>query len=221
MYLKTKLFIVLLWLGAHAVNAQMLWSVKGGAGTSWVIFPKVFLVDPNNVNNVWQVGPATNNVTAYLGGDITLAMSDHWFVGSGITFSYVSGSVKITSIALNASSRELQSYTRLSIPLIFGVRSSDDFWFTFGPGIFFNLNDNQGFNRAVDELTSADNINSTRNIGFEAKVGMGLILTDNLFLDILFNSDYGKKFDYENGTYEVRLSMQGITVGVGWVFNRK
>jgi len=211
--------ILVLFVSLNA-NSQIVWSVKSGVGTSWIIFPKVFLVDPEDVDNVWEIGPGANHATFSIGGDASIMLGDHWFVGSGLDYNYSSGRIKVTSVELDHSSTRLQTYSRLEVPLIFGVKSSDDFWVTFGPGVFFNIGDNEGLKKAIDDLSDASNVNTTRPVGVKVALGIGISLGTNLYIDINFDSDYGKKFDYENEIYEIRLSMQSLTVGVGWTFTK-
>ena len=204
-----------------SASAQSEWGVLAGGGTSWIILPKVFLVDPQDARNVWAVSPGANSVAAHLAVDYNYRLNENWHMGTGAALSYTSGSIKITSLALQATSTEIQSYLRLDIPLFFGVRSADNLWFNFGPGIFFNLYDNQGVNKAIDNLTSADNVNTVRRVGVNARFALGFYISDNLFLNIMFISDFGRKFYYENDTYQIRMSMQNISVGLGWALGKK
>jgi opacity protein-like surface antigen len=215
----TLLSVVLLF-AVTSGSTQVTWTIKGGGGTSWIIHPKVFIVDPADADNVWQIAPATNSGTFYIAGEAIMKISEHWLFIPELNFNYTSGEINVTSLLQQTSARRLQNYTRLEIPLLLGVKSSDNFWFTFGPSIFFTTSDNKGFEKAVEELTSVAQINSTRNVGIKARIGAGMALSDRLLLEIKFDYDFGRKFEFVDGTYEVRMDMQSITAGLGWALNK-
>ncbi len=219
--MKKFIIVIAFIYVSYSALAQSEWGVLAGGGTSWIILPKVFLVDPQDIRNVWEVAPGANSIAGYLSVDYSHRINDNWHVGTGASFFYTSGSIKITSVALQATATDIQSYLRMDIPVFFGVRSTDDLWFNFGPGIFFNLYDNQGVNKAIDNLTSADKVSTTRRVGINARFALGFYISDNLFLNIMFISDFGRKFYFENDTYQIRLSMQSITVGLGWALGKK
>ncbi len=212
--------IVALLFTVTSSYSQVLWTIKAGGGTSWIIHPKVFIVDPENVDNVWQIAPATNSGAFYIAGEAIMKINDHWLFIPELNFNYTSGEINVTSLLQQTSARRLQTYTRMEIPLMLGVKSSDSFWFTFGPSIFFTTSDNKGFEKAVEELTSAAQVNSTRKVGIKARVGAAMALSDRLFLEIKFDYDFGRRFEYVDGTYEVRMDMQSITAGLGWGLNK-
>jgi hypothetical protein len=210
-----------LFLALSSSFAQVIWTVKSGGGTSWIILPKVFIVDPTNVDNVGQIAPAANSATFYIAGDAIIEISDHWLFIPELNFNYTSGEISITSLLQQSTSRGLQSYTRLEVPLMLGVKSSDNFWFTFGPSIFFTTSDNKGFEKALQDLiTQPVQINSTKQIGVKARIGAAMALSEKLILEIKFDYDLGRRFEYVDGTYEVRMDMQSITAGLGWALNK-
>jgi hypothetical protein len=219
--MKKSIYLAIIFVVSinYSGYSQVEWSVKAGGGTSWVIFPKVFLVDPTNVNNIWEIGPSTNSGTFYLSGEVIIPMNDHWFAAPGVSYNYTSGRIKVTSVELATSSTKLQSYSRIELPLLFGVKAIDDFWVTFGPSVFFNIADNEGLKQAIDDLADASNVNTTRKVGIKAHVGLGITLSERLFIEVNFDSDFGKRFEYIDYTYEIRLSMQSVSVGFGWVLN--
>ena len=215
-----RLSVIFILLSTFGSYSQTIWALKGGGGTSWIIYPKVFLVDETDPDNVWEVAPGKNNISFYVGGAAIIPLSKHWLFIPEANLNYLSGEITVTSIQLNAVSRRVQSYTRLELPLLFAVKSSDKFWFTFGPSVFFTLHDNQGFEKAVEELTAIDNVNSKRTIGLRMRLGAALTLSEKMFLEIKFDYDIGSKFAFESDTYEVRLAMQSITAGLGWTISK-
>lgn len=215
-----KLFLLTLMLGMFfASSAQIRFALKGGAGTSWVTFPKVFILpDTTDVNNVWEISPATNSGTFYLGGEAIINIGEHWVFRGELSFSYISGELKVDKLSTNEQSRKLQAYSRLNIPLLFAVKSSDQFFFSFGPVVFINLHDNNGFNEAVAELTTQE-VDSTVPLGLQLRLAANIQVQKNLFLEIKFDYDLGKYFRYNESTqiYETRIAMQGITGGLTYI----
>lgn len=218
-----RLFLLTLALGMFfASSAQIRFALKGGAGTSWVTYPKVFVLpDTTDVNNVWELSPATNSATFYLGGEAVISMGEHWFFRGELSYSYISGEVKVDKLSTYEQSRKLQAYSRLNIPLLFGIKSKDDFFFSFGPVVFINLHDNNGFKEAIAELTPQE-VDSTVPWGLQMRLAADIQVQKNLFLEIKFDYDLGKYFRYNESTeiFEARLAMQGITGGLTY-FLRK
>ncbi len=156
------------------------WIAKGGVRTSWLTFPKVFIVDENDAGNVWSVSPAVNSVTFFLGVQYVIPLGKHWLFIPEIDYHYLSGEVNVNRLKDPALARKLQSYSRISVPLNFGVVSSDNFWFGFGPTVYFTIADNKGFEEAVSELTTATNINSDVPVGVAARLAAIVDMNDRL-----------------------------------------
>lgn len=215
-----RLFLLTLILGMFfSSSAQIRFALKGGAGTSWAAFPKVFVLpDTTKVDNVWEISPATNNVTFYIGGEALINMGEHWVFRGELSYSYISGEIKVDKLSSNEQSRKLQAYSRLNIPLLFGIQSKDEFFFSFGPVVFINLHDNNGFNEAVAELTTQE-VDSTVPFGLQMRLAANIQVQKNLFLEIKFDYDLGKYFRYNESTqvFEARLAMQGITGGLTYI----
>lgn len=213
---------VLLILGLLCIQwttqAQVKWAVKAGVGTSWIAFPKVFLQDPTNANNTWEIAPATNSGTFYLGGEMIFLFSKNHGFRSELSYNYVSGEVNVSELDTDKHARKLQTYSRIEVPLLFAVRSDDHFLFSFGPSFFFNISDNKGFEKAVAELAPNAKIDATIPWGIRARLAANIRLIEHLFLEIKFDYDLGKHFEYIGDTYEVRMAIQGITGGVTYIF---
>lgn len=216
-----KLLLLILILGMFFTSsAQIKFALKGGAGTSWVTFPKVFVLpDTSDVNNVWELSPATNSGNFYIGGEAVIPMGDNWFFRGELSYSYISGEVKVDKLKTAQQARKLQAYSRLNIPLLFGVKSKDEFFFSFGPVIFINLHDNHGFDEAVGELTPQA-VDSSVPVGLQARLAADIQVQKNLFLEIKFDYDLGKYFRFNESSqiYETRIAMQGITAGLTYFF---
>ena len=215
-----KLFLLTLMLGMlFTSSAQIKFALKGGAGTSWATYPKVFILpDTTDVNNVWEISPATNNATFYLGGEAIVYIGEHWVFRGELSYSYISGEIKVDKLSSNEQSRKLQAYSRLNVPLLFGIQSKDEFFFSFGPVVFINLHDNKGFENAVAELTP-QGIDSAVPIGIQMRLAANIQVQKNLYLEIKFDYDLGKYFRYNEATqiYEARIAMQGITGGLTYI----
>ena len=196
------------------------WVAKGGIGTSWLTFPKVFLVDPDNAENVWSISPATNNVTFDLGMQCVVPLGKHWLFLPEVNYSFLSGEVNVNRLETSQIARKLQTYSRISIPINFAITSKDNFWFAFGPSVFFTVADNKGFDNAVFELTSNANVNSDNPVGLSLRVLAAIELSDKMYIDFKFEYDTSRRFEFENDVYEVRMAMQSISVGVGYLFSK-
>jgi hypothetical protein len=216
---KLILLIVLsgFYLSSHA---QVNWALKAGAGTSWLAFPKVFLVDPTNVENTWEIAPATNSGTFYVGAEMIIPVGDHMAFRAELSYNYVSGEVNVDQLETDPpqQARKLQAYNRVEVPLLFTVRSDDSFWFSLGPAFFITLSDNKGFEEAVNALAPNAIIDSSVPIGIRARLATNIQLDEHLFLEVKFDYDLGKHFEYIGSTYEVRMAMQGLTGGLTYVF---
>lgn len=222
--MRKIILIILISGGVQFANAQIDWAIKAGAGTSWIAFPKVYLVDTVDVTltNVWEIAPATNSGTFYIGGEMIIPLGDHMAFRGELSYNYVSGEVNISQLKTSNQARTLQAYHRLEIPLLLTVKSDDSFWFSLGPSIFFNLGDNKGFEKAVYELVdpSKTKIDSAIPIGIRARLAANIKLQEHLYLEVKFDYDLGKYFRYSetDDTYEVRMAMQGITGGLTYLF---
>lgn len=198
--------------------------VKGGIGTSWVLLPKVFLSDPDDPNNNWQILPATNNFTGYLGLQTVIRLGDHWRFVPEIDYNYISGEVRVDKVRSNTpddpseTAQKLQTYSRIEVPLNFGVISSDNFWVSFGPVVYFTIADNKAFDDAVYELVDNPDvvINSDRPIGLRFRMAIYATLSKNAYIDIKFDSDLGGNFEFKDDIYEMNMSMQSVTIGFGY-----
>jgi hypothetical protein len=192
--------------------------VKGGIGTSWIIMPKVFLIDQNDPTrtNNWQILPATNAFSGFIGLQSVIPMGKHWLFVPEIDYNYIAGEIRVDELKNNRSSQKLQTYSRIEVPLNFGILSSDNFWVSFGPIIFFTIADNKGFNDAVHELTPTTPLNSDNPIGLRFRLAVYASIGNNAYIDIKFESDLDRNFVFEDGIYNMKMSMQNITLGFGW-----
>lgn len=206
---------------------EKLFFVKGGLGTSWIIMPKVFLIDPADTSSS-QILPATNSFTGYVGLQAAIPLGKHWLFMPEIDFNYISGEIRVDRILNDPDnpdrfSQKLQAYTRIEVPLNFGVISSDNFWVSFGPVIYFTLSDNKGFDAAVDEIrTSPVALNSDIPIGMRFRLAAYIVVGKGMYVDIKFDSDLKRDFYYSetDNVYNMRMSLQSITIGFGYRINR-
>ena len=207
------------------LEAPSKFSIVGnaGVGTSWLTFPKAFLVNPENVNDVWSVAPAINGFCAEIGAQGIVRLGKHWVFLPEIGFSYLSGEIQIDELAVKKAARELQSYVRLNVPLHFGLVSTDNFWFAFGPTVFFTLHDNKGFDTAVNDLTQVARVDSDVPVGLSISIIAAIEVNKRMYIDAKFEYDTIKYFRYNTSTetYEVRPAMQHITVGIGYLLYTK
>jgi hypothetical protein len=202
---------------------ENLYFIKGAIGTSWIIMPKVFLLNPIDTNNV-QILPATNSFTGYVGFQTVIPLGDHWLFTPEINLNYISGEIRVDHVNGNRSSQKLQTYARLELPINFGVKSSDNFWVTFGPVLFFTLADNKGFDAAVHDLEDPNRpikLNSDNPVGLRFRLATYIVVAKGMYIDIKFDSDLKRDFYYENDVYNMKMSLQSITVGFGYRINRK
>lgn len=218
--MKRGLVIWVFLLISLAGYGQIRWTVKAGGGPSWMAFPNVYLQDPTDAYNTLQISPAATGGTFYAGGEALFPMGDHWGFRSELNFTYISGEVNVDVIIAQTQSRKLQSYSRISIPLLFSVRSSDNFWASFGPVVFFNIHDNKGFENAFADfgLDPTQYFDTDIPIGIQSRLAMDIKLQEHLFLELKFDYDIGKYFKYENDLYHVRLAAQGVTGGLTYLF---
>lgn len=208
-----------------------LFFVKGGLGTSWIIMPKVFLIDPADTSSA-QILPATNSFTAYIGFQTAIPLGKHWLFLPEIDFNYTAGEIRVDRILNNQDepdrfSQKLQSYTRIEVPLNFGVVSSDNFWVSFGPVLYFTISDNKGFDAGVHEIEDPARpepikLNSDNPFGLRFRLATYLIVGKGMYIDIKFDSDLKRDFSYSDSddVYNMRMSLQSITVGFGYRINR-
>lgn len=202
--------------------------VKGGVGTSWIIMPKVAFVDTTNLNNA-QILPATNSFTGYIGLQTAIPLGKHWLFLPEINFNYIAGEIRINrsfqDTTRNTFTQKLQSYARLEIPLNFGIMSSDNFWVSFGPVLFFTLSDNKGFDDAINEIKDSQDtfkVDSDNPFGLRFRLAAYIIIGKGMYIDVKFDSDLKRDFFYSESddTYNMTMSMQSITVGFGYRLNR-
>lgn len=203
--------------------------VRGGLGTSWIIMPKVFLVNPMDTSSV-QILPATNSFTGYIGLQSAIPLGKHWLFMPEINFNYISGEIRVNHLPSkqnepDAFSQKLQSYTRIEVPLNFGLISSDNFWVSFGPVLFFTLSDNKGFEAAVKELEDPNdpvNLDSDNPVGLRFRLAAYIIVGKGMYMDIKFDSDLKRDFYYTepDDVYHMKMSLQNISVGFGYRINR-
>lgn len=204
---------------------ENLFFIKGGLGTSWIIMPKVFLLDTANLNSV-QILPATNGIAGYIGFQTAIPLGKYWLFLPEIDFNYISGEIRVDrlfndSTKTDIASQKLQSYIRIEVPINFGVVSSDNFWVSFGPVLYFTLSDNKGFDAAVDEvITQPVKLDSDIPIGLRFRLAAYIIIGKGMYMDIKFDSDLKRDFYFEDNTYNMRMSLQSITVGFGYRLNR-
>lgn len=216
--MKRGLLFIGLMIMMHTGYSQLRFALKAGGGPSWLAFPKVFLQDPVVLNNTWEIQPGTTGGHFYLGGEMITTLGEHWLFRGELSVSYISGSVNVDELLTNRQARKLQSYVRTNIPLLVTVKSTDHFWFSFGPVVYITLHDNKGFDDAVHELATAAVIDSTRPFGMGARLAGNIQLQDHLYLEVKFDYDLNKYFKYENNTYKVRMAAQGVTFGLTYVF---
>lgn len=196
--------------------------IKGGFGTSWIIMPKAFLSDSSDPDNNWQILPATNNFTAFAGMQAVFLLGAHWLFVPEIDYNFIAGQIRVDQLkpdsvsGLPKSSQKLQTYSRIEVPLNFGVLSSDNFWVSFGPVIYFTIAENKGFDSAVYELTQQATINSDNPVGLRFRLAAYLTLSSRAYIDIKFDSDLSRKFEFSDNVYQMKMSMQSITLGLGW-----
>lgn len=209
-----------------------LFFAKGGIGTSWIIMPKVYLVNPADTSST-QILPATNQLTGYIGFQTVIPLGKRWIFVPEIDINYISGDVRVDALpgdtdVPSAYSQKLQSYTRIELPLNFGLVSSDNFWVTFGPVLFFTLSDNKGFDSAVREIEALDptvepvNLNSDNPVGLRFRMAATLVVGKGMYVDVKFDSDLKRDFYYSESEdlYNMKMSLQSITVGFGYRLNR-
>lgn len=189
--------------------------IVGGVGTSWIILPKVFIVDVTDPENNWQILPATNSVTGYVGFQAVIPLSKHWLFTPEIDFTYLSGEIRVDELKTGDVAQKMQIYTRVEVPLNFGVLSSDNFWVSFGPIVYFTLSDNKGFDDTVYELTTNPTIDSDMPVGLRFRLA-AYARINRFFINAKFESDLFQKFEFVDDIYKVKLSMQNLTVGFGW-----
>ena len=119
----------------------------------------------------------------------------------------------------------MQSYSRIEVPLNFGVISSDNFWVSFGPVVYFTLSDNKGFDDAVFDVADPNRnpplmLDSDNPLGLRFRLATYILLARGRYIDIKFDSDLKRDFYFRDGVYNMRMSMQSITVGFGFSTNR-
>lgn len=202
--------------------SEIQYIIKGGAGTSWIIMPKVFLIDEVNPANNWQILPATNSFTGYVGFQAVVPLGEHWLFTPEIDYNYIAGEIRVDAKLTDDFSQKLQSYGRIEVPLNFGVVSSDNFWITFGPVVFFTISDNKGFDNAVADLTDQV-VDSDNPFGLRFRLATYILIGEKAYIDIKFDSDLKRDFYYSESddVYHMKMSMQSITVGFGWKASKK
>ena len=214
-------------------DAKIAFFIKGGVGTSWITMPKVFLINSADTSSA-QILPATNSFTGYVGLQAAIPLGEHWPFMPEIDFNYISGQIKVdlienlNQVATGNVSQKLQSYTRIELPLNFGIISSDNFWVSFGPVLFFTISDNKGFEAAVDEVSQAATppfqvpMDSDNPVGLRFRLAAYVIIGKGMYVDFKFDSDLNRKFWYteSDDTYHMRMSLQSVTVGFGYRLNR-
>jgi hypothetical protein len=218
---------------------KTLFFVKGGVGTSWITMPKVFLLDSTIVGTdstftSAQILPATNRFSGYVGFQTVIPLGKHWLFMPEIDINFIAGDIRVdlttvskivgeTITTETEFSQKLQSYTRIEVPLSFGVISSDNFWVSFGPVLFFTLSDNKGFDTAVDEVrTNPVNIDSDNPFGIRFRLAAYIIVAKGMYIDVKFDSDLDRDFYFTESdeVYHMKMSLQSITVGFAYRFNR-
>ena len=206
---------------------KTIFFVKGGIGTSWVIMPKVFLINEADTSSA-QILPATNSFTGYVGFQAAIPLGKRWLFMPEIDFNYISGQIRVDRIindSIKGASQKLQSYARIEVPLNFGVISSDNFWVSFGPVVFFTLSDNKGFDDAVYDVTDPNRnppvmVDSDNPLGLRFRLAAYILLARGRYIDIKFDSDLKRDFYFRDEVYNMKMSLQSITVGFGFSTNR-
>lgn len=204
--------------------------LKAGIGTSWIIMPKVYAVSPTDSSSNAQILPAQNGFSGSAGMQYVVHLGNSWLFVPEVDLSYVSGQIRVNRIIYNYNNtgldttdtrQNVQSYVRAEIPLHFGVRSSDNFWVTFGPSLYFTLYDNKGFDDAVNSFKVTDyDVVSDNPFGVRFRLAAYAIIGERSYIDIKFESDLGHYFRFENDTYEAKFSFQNVMVGYGFLLNK-
>lgn len=215
-------------------NRKPYYFVKGGFGTSWIILPKVFLVNPTPPNDNGQILPAINGFSGFVGFQTVIPMgkTGGWLFAPELDVSYISGDVRMDLTyypdpsknrpdTIISSEQGLQSYVRVEVPLHFGVRSSDNFWVSFGPSLYFSLYDNNGFEEVVfaSPVSPDLQLKVKDTFGVRFRLAAYASVGKRGYIDIKFESDLGQYFRYENSTYDVRFSFQNLSIGYGYRLN--
>lgn len=211
--------------------------LKGSFGTSWIILPKVFLLNPD-ADQLFpnaQVLPAINSISGSVGVQTVFHLGDGWLFVPELDLSYISGEIRVNRTDISivngdtiyspSSVQKPQSYVRAEVPLHFGVRSRDNFWVSFGPSLYFTLYDNKGFEEAVladplDESNPAK-VNSANPFGIRFRLAAYASVGERSYIDIKFESDLGQYFEFENDTYKAKFSLQNLSIGYGYWLNKK
>lgn len=218
--MKKLIIASILLLSAQLSQGQIHWTIKAGGGPSWLAFPNVYMQDPTNANNTLQISPAATGGTFYAGAELLFPLGDHWGFRSEFNVSYISGEVNVDVLIVHLQSRKLQSYTRLNVPLLFSVKSNDNFWASFGPVVFFTVHDNKGFEDAFVDfgLDPTEYFDTDIPVGVQARLAVDIKLQERLFLELKFDYDLGKYFKYEDDLYKVKMAAQGVTGGITYLF---
>lgn len=203
--------------------------IKGGIGTSWIILPKVFLLDENNPTTNAQVLPATNGFTGFVGFQTVFNIGNNWAFAPELDLTYLNGEIRfdrqeiIGTDTLRQTTQNSQSYVRAEIPIHFAMTSRDGFWVSFGPSVYFTLFDNKGFEKSVYEVSPNPNLQleSGNPIGIRFRLAIYAPVGNRSYIDIKFESDLGKHFKYENDTYDAKFSYQNVSVGYGYRLNKQ
>ena len=75
--------------------------LKAGFGTSWIILPKVFLIDPDAPETNGQVLPATNGLSGYVGFQSAFHLKNGWLFAPGLDLTVTSGEIRINRTTIN------------------------------------------------------------------------------------------------------------------------
>jgi hypothetical protein len=204
---------------------QNLFFGKVGVGSSWITMPKVYIVDVSDSSSA-QILPAVNSFSGYIGFHAVIPLGKRWIFIPEIDINYIAGQIRVDQLPSKTDkssdfSQKLQSYTRIELPLNFGVVSSDNFWVSFGPVLYVTLSDNKGFDDAAYEMAEIPvNLDSDNPIGLRFRMAAYIIVAKGMYIDIKFDSDLGRNFEYVDDIYKMKMSLQSLTVGFGYRLNR-
>lgn len=204
---------------------QKLFFATAGVGSSWITMPKVYIVDASDTSSA-QILPAVNSITGYVGFQAVIPLGKRWIFIPEIDINYIAGEIRVDQLpgktdVPSAFSQKLQSYTRIELPLNFGVVSSDNFWVSFGPVLYVTLSDNKGFDSAVTEIAEIPvTLDSDNPIGLRFRMAAYIIVSEGMYINIKFDSDLGRNFEYVDNVYKMKMALQNLTVGFGYRLNR-
>ncbi|MFY0601593.1 MAG: hypothetical protein JXR03_18110 [Cyclobacteriaceae bacterium] len=211
----------------HAQD-QRWFGVQGGAGSAWIAMPKTYISGPATFSpDIYQLSNANNGINAYLGLTYSSQIkSSRFHFTPEMNLVYTAGDVvmrRVNTIDINAGSKSVQrkqEYWRLEVPLVFEVRTDDNFSVVLGPVLFANLHNSRAMESITEAIAPDATMSSDYVAGWRFRFGVSKIYNEKYRFIVKWDIDQGKEdfLTFNGSKYKAQLYAQSISLGFNYLF---